>query len=86
MLSRGLNDFLAKDGALAGNRNYAYYAAYVFFEKVRIREGKAKSEDRVVMERKWPRGVDTERDYSRAWLGAGKSGFVLDKYGVAVTY
>ena len=86
VLSRGLNDFLGKKGALAGSRNYAYYAAYVFFEKVRIREGKPKSEDRLVMERKWPRGVDTEVDYSRAWLGAGESGFVLDKYGITVTY
>lgn len=72
VLSRGLNDFLAKNGALAGNRNYAYYAAYVFFEKVRIREGKAKSEDRLVMEKKWPRGVDTERDYSRGVVGGGE--------------
>lgn len=43
MLSRGLNDFVAKKGALAGIRNYAYYAAYVFFEKVRI-GGEAKEQ------------------------------------------
>lgn len=32
------------------------------------------------MEKKWPRGVDTEGDYTRAWLEAGKRGFVVDKY------
>lgn len=88
VLSRGLNDFLAKKGALAGNKNYAYYAAYVFFEKVRIRDGKAKSEDREVMEWKWPQGVDTETDYTRRCVLVHKSarGAVTDKYGCLRTY
>lgn len=34
VLHRDLNDFLSKDGPLDGIRNYAYCAAYVFFEKV----------------------------------------------------
>lgn len=88
VLSRGLNDFLAKKGVLAGNRNYAYYAAYVFFEKVRVRDGKAKSKDREVMERKWPSGVDTETDYSKGWFTMHERdrGVVVDKYGCIKVY
>lgn len=77
--NKQLNDFLAKKGPLSGNRSCIYYAAYVFFEKVRIRDGKEKDKDRLAVEKQWPGGVDTVRDCSYVW--AGPEGAYLDKYG-----
>lgn len=37
-----------------------YYASYVFFEKIRIRDGKKKSAHRIQMEELYPEGVDVE--------------------------
>ena len=37
-----MNEFLGRRGAGAGNTSSVYYGSYVFFEKVRIRDGKAK--------------------------------------------
>jgi len=77
------NNFLKLKGPLAGNANAVFYAAYVFFEKLRIKEKKPKSKDREVMEERWsPGGVDIERP-------EGKNGYwcrenerpVMDKYG-----
>ena len=44
--SKQLQDFLSKSGPRAGNSSCVYYAAYVYFEKLRIKEGKKKSEMR----------------------------------------
>ncbi|KAJ3286703.1 hypothetical protein HK104_008907 [Borealophlyctis nickersoniae] len=86
-----LTDFLGKRGPNAGNTSSVFYAAYVFFEKIRIRDGKPKSKAREEMERIW--------DGSENWKNGGKPGFdrttpsrnrawvaadeipVLDKYG-----
>jgi hypothetical protein len=48
--SKVLNDFLGKRGIFAGNTSAVYYSSYVFFEKIRIRDGKAKSKHRTEME------------------------------------
>lgn len=62
--SKLLNDFLNKKGATAGNTSSVYYGAYVFFEKLRIRDGLEKSETRIEMEKLYngadgePRGLD----------------------------
>ena len=45
-----LTDFLGKRGPSAGNTSSVFYAAYVYFEKLRIRDGKAKSKHRLEME------------------------------------
>ena len=49
----------------AGGESELRVLRHVFFEKVQIREGKEKSEDRRVMEKKWWRGVDEEADYGK---------------------
>ncbi|KAL5315294.1 hypothetical protein ACEPPN_016161 [Leptodophora sp. 'Broadleaf-Isolate-01'] len=60
--SKVLNDFLGKRGASAGNTSSVFYGAYVFFEKMRIRDGKAKSKHRQDMEKAHPgKGMDTKR-------------------------
>ncbi|MCJ1251560.1 hypothetical protein MMC30_008795 [Trapelia coarctata] len=41
--SKQLQDFQSKSGPLAGNTSRVYYAAYVFFEKLRLKQGKKKS-------------------------------------------
>lgn len=48
-----LTAFLAKSGPTAGNTSAVFYASYVFFEKMRIRDGEPKSEHREVMEEVW---------------------------------
>lgn len=48
-----LNEFRRKYGANAGCTSKIFYAAYVFFEKKRLAEGKPKSEHRLNMERVW---------------------------------
>lgn len=40
-------------GPQAAGHNVAFYAAWVFFEKKRISEGREKSEKRVELERIW---------------------------------
>jgi hypothetical protein len=45
-----LNEFLRKTGQGAGNTSLAYYGSYVFFEKITIRDGKAKTKTSVEKE------------------------------------
>lgn len=58
----GLSKYQQKSGPLAGNSNRVFYAAYVYFEKLRVKEGKAKSKKRTEMERvHGAKGVMTDR-------------------------
>jgi len=50
---RLLSAFMNKNGYDSGNTSEAFYASYVFFEKLRIKQGKEKSKDRLEMERLW---------------------------------
>lgn len=61
--SKQLNDFRGKSGADAGNTSRIFYCAYVFFEKLRLKEGKPKTKHRLQMESIWRRqgGLDTKR-------------------------
>lgn len=52
-----LHRFMAQEGPFSGARGAVYYAAYVFFEKLRIAEGRPKSDRRLEMERLYPRGI-----------------------------
>ncbi|KAH9211739.1 hypothetical protein DL95DRAFT_369296 [Leptodontidium sp. 2 PMI_412] len=71
--SKVLNDFLGKRGASAGNTSSVFYGAYVFFEKMRIRDGKAKSKHRQDMEKAHPgRGMDTKRRLDFVTCRAGE--------------
>lgn len=80
-----LKRFLMMKGPLSGNTNQIYYKAYVFFEKLRIRDKKDKSDDRREMERRHPDGMDTTRIRNRAWVPPGGTAGV-DKYGMVHIY
>lgn len=80
MQSKVLNDFLGKTGASAGNTSSVFYAGYVFFEKMRLRDGKTKSKHRQEMERLHRGGFDTQRRLDRVWCMAGERPYE-DKYG-----
>lgn len=60
--SKMLNDFRKAKGPRAGCTSSVYYAAYVYFEKLRIAEGKPKSKHRLDMEEIYPGGAERERD------------------------
>ncbi|KAI1480984.1 hypothetical protein F4774DRAFT_424569 [Daldinia eschscholtzii] len=77
---RQLNMFLDKKGSMAGNTSPVFYGAYVFFEKLRIKEGKPKSEMRQEMEKIHPKGVNTASPETR-FLCKGNSRPYHDKYG-----
>ncbi|KAJ7211104.1 hypothetical protein C8J57DRAFT_309698 [Mycena rebaudengoi] len=51
--SKQLSDFLTKMGPTSGSTSRVCYASYVYFEKKRIAEGKAKSKHRQDMEDRW---------------------------------
>ncbi|XXG99601.1 hypothetical protein Hte_005942 [Hypoxylon texense] len=51
--SKQLTDFLAQKGPRAGAKSTVFYAAYVYFEKLRIAQGKRKSKHREEMEDRW---------------------------------
>lgn len=59
--SKVLKDFLSKSGAKAGNTSAVFYGSYVFFEKMRIRDGKGKSKFRLEMEEIYA-GGDADSD------------------------
>ncbi|KAK4192851.1 hypothetical protein QBC35DRAFT_469711 [Podospora australis] len=61
-----LQRFRGMKGAYAGCKSLIYYCAYVFFEKIRIKEGKPKSKHRLEQEELWgPRGADRDHEDSR---------------------
>lgn len=78
--SKVLNDFLGKKGASAGNTSSVFYAAYVFFEKMRLKEGKPKSKHRLEMERLHRGGFDVSRRHDHVIVAAGERPWE-DKYG-----
>lgn len=88
MASNMLTRFLThKHGPVAGAGMPVYYAAYIYFEKLRIKQGKSKSEWRLRMEEAWndapevrgelgvPRR-DTTHAYFTSW-----SPMYIDEYG-----
>ncbi|TVY84794.1 hypothetical protein LSUE1_G001029 [Lachnellula suecica] len=81
--SKVLNDFLGKKGPMAGNTSSVFYSSYVFFEKLRIRDGKPKSKARLEMEGIYQKegGVDTKRrNDGMVFVMAGERPYE-DKYG-----
>ncbi|KAK7454805.1 hypothetical protein CaCOL14_005870 [Colletotrichum acutatum] len=76
-----LTNFMNKKGPASGNTSSVFYAAYVFFEKLRVRDGKPKTKKREEMENEWPNGMDTERQLD-GWVTclAGERPHI-DKYG-----
>lgn len=61
--------FRGKKGPDAGNTSSVFYGAYVFFEKMRIKQNKPKSEKRKEMEEVWgPGGFDIEHNSATTGL------------------
>lgn len=55
--------FRETKGALNGAKSPIFYGAYVFFEKMRINEGKPKSKHRLDMEKQWgSQGISRDHD------------------------
>lgn len=63
--TKQLSDFRGQKGSRTGAKSTVFYAAYVYFEKRRIAEGKPKSKHRLEMEDIWePQGgFDREHDH-----------------------
>jgi hypothetical protein len=88
--SKVLNDFLNKKGPNAGNTSSVFYASYVLFEKMRVRDGKPKSKFREEMEKIWngtnnwedgKPGFDVKRSSHRGYLCSAGTRPHEDKYG-----
>lgn len=87
----GLAGFMGKKGPAAGNTNAAFYAGYVFFEKLRIRDGKPKSEHRLGMEDAWDGcepygsgkpGMGTKKVLDRVqYIGSAGSSLYQNEFG-----
>ncbi|KAF6824323.1 calcineurin is a calcium-dependent [Colletotrichum plurivorum] len=78
-----LTNFMSKKGVGAGNTSSVFYAAYVFFEKLRVRDGKPKNQKRQEMEAEWgPAGFDTEHSTGNTYFTCLQGERpVIDKYG-----
>lgn len=62
-----LSDFRGQKGPLAGCSSAVFYAAYVYFEKLRVAKGKPKSAHRTNMEEIHAgKGLDRDRDGRRS--------------------
>ncbi|KAH0283888.1 hypothetical protein M436DRAFT_52268 [Aureobasidium namibiae CBS 147.97] len=81
--STQLTKFRGYKGADTGNTSCVFYAAYVFFEKVRLAEGKPKSKHRLKMEEIWggKGGFDVSRGHHRGYLVTANERPVQDQYG-----
>jgi hypothetical protein len=73
--SRQLSLFRSKKGAYEGNTSGIFYGAYVYFEKLRIKEGKPKGKKREDMEsiHAVEGGMDTQRRRDRVIVMTGDS-------------
>ncbi|KAK8094328.1 hypothetical protein PG997_001013 [Apiospora hydei] len=56
--SKQLSDFQCARGSRAGIQSCVYYAAYVYFEKLRLARGQPESEHREIMEDLYIDGID----------------------------
>ena len=64
-----LKTFLNSKGPRAGNDSPIFYAAYVWFEKLRIKEGKKKGKKREEMEKVWAKEGGMDREAPKGgWL------------------
>lgn len=75
---RKIGLFLKKSGANDGAKSPIFYAAYVYFEKLRIKDGKDKTKTRKEMEEVWgargmSRDVDKNTRYVNSVFSSAKS-------------
>ncbi|KAI0850278.1 hypothetical protein F5Y00DRAFT_233022 [Daldinia vernicosa] len=82
--SKQLADFRGKKGANSGCTSPVFYAAYVYFEKKRIAEGKPKSLHRLKMESLWAGrgGFDREHDGRTTYITTSTTPLYMDQYGM----
>ncbi|KAK7058835.1 hypothetical protein VNI00_001459 [Paramarasmius palmivorus] len=65
------NRFMKEKGRTDGASNGTYYAAYVYFEKVRIAQGKKKTAGRKANEEQYPFGFPLE-NRRKVWVITGR--------------
>jgi hypothetical protein len=77
-----LSAFRSKKSPYEGNMSGIFYAAYVYFEKLRIKQGKPKSQKRQEMEKIWAHegGLDTKARMDRVLCFSGERPH-LDSFG-----
>jgi hypothetical protein len=77
-----LDNFLKKKGPNAGASSRVFYAGYVFFEKLRLKENKPKSKFRKEMEDVWGGrgGMDLD-DHRHGFIVHASKSVYVDKYG-----
>ncbi|RYO75089.1 hypothetical protein DL764_010585 [Monosporascus ibericus] len=82
-----LAGFRSQKGPKAGCKSTVFYAAYVYFEKLRLVESKPKSDHRLDMEEVWGRrgGFDTEHHERTRVVVHADSHPYMDKYGRILT-
>ena len=80
--SKQFSDFRAGQGPLGRNTNCCYYASYVYFEKLRLKEKKPKSKMRQETEKVYARGIDTKTPTHNRGILCGPGEYpVEDKFG-----
>ncbi|KAF4972011.1 hypothetical protein FSARC_1341 [Fusarium sarcochroum] len=85
--SKQPTDFRGLQGANTGAKGTVFYAAYVYFEKLRIAQGKPKTKHREDMEDIHPGGFSREQNHNTSYLVVGSSGNLgIDRYGLTVSY
>lgn len=75
---------------MQGNTSKIFYTAYIFFEKLRLKEGKKESAKRLEMERLWghQEGVDTKALSGNVAcvMSSNSNGWGYDEYGLRRTF
>ncbi|KAK5658889.1 hypothetical protein OQA88_1703 [Cercophora sp. LCS_1] len=66
--------FRSMMGAYSGNSSLAYYGAYVFFEKIRIKQGTPKTKTRENLEKQYAEDGGIDRSRGPAYLGKTEDG------------
>ncbi|KAI1427326.1 hypothetical protein F5Y12DRAFT_184604 [Xylaria sp. FL1777] len=85
--SKQLADFRAMKGPRTGARSSVFYAAYVYFEKLRLARGGPKSAHRTTMESVWAAegGFERDVDHRTGFIVPTGSTVHFDQYGLART-
>jgi len=91
MSAAQMKSFMSKEGAHSGSSSAFFYGAYVYFEKLRIKNGEEKSEFREEMEEIWEyRPFETECGFPRKgnqrYIMPNSQQFYEDEYGRPVVY
>ena len=82
-----LKTFLSSNGVLMGASSPIFYGAYVYFEKLRIKQGKPKSKKRKEMEEVWgSKGLGTTHDMKQGMIMRADQMMFTDKYGHVETH